>query len=280
LQDERSRFRKVRVSRAFVWVVSALALAVGLAGLHAPHLLFEMRSRSAEIARLEQENDRLHAEKARFESVLTSVAGQLDSFENEARRIALELGVEPLPPSSGGPAGGAVEEPELQYWFDEELDALASRADRLDASFGSIGEAFRERMQQIDATPSAMPVAGWFSHGYGWRRDPITGEREFHHGVDIVAPSGTDVRAPADGLIVSTGRSPGYGKTIDVSHGHGYVTRYGHLSRIDVLPGDRVRRGDLLGGVGSTGRSTGPHLHYEVFRDGRRVNPWPFLGLQ
>jgi murein DD-endopeptidase MepM/ murein hydrolase activator NlpD len=277
LQDERSRFRKVRVSRGFLWVVGALGAAIGLAGLHAPHLLFEMRSRSVEIARLEQENQRLHAEKARFETVLMEVAGQLDAFETQARDIARELGVEPLAPSSGGPSATGV--PELP-WYEEELNALANRADRLSESYGSIGEAFRERMLELGATPSAMPVAGWFSHGYGWRKDPITGEREFHHGVDIVAPSGADVRAPADGIVVSAGRIGGYGKVVDVSHGHGYVTRYGHLSKISVVAGDTVRRGEVLGLVGSTGRSTGPHLHYEVFRAGRRVNPRPYLGLR
>jgi murein DD-endopeptidase MepM/ murein hydrolase activator NlpD len=123
-----------------------------------------------------------------------------------------------------------------------------------------------------------MPVAGWFSHGYGWRKDPFTGEREFHRGVDIVAPAGTDVAAPADGIAARAGRFAAYGKSIDLSHGHGYVTRYGHLSEVLVRPGQRVRRGEVIGRVGSTGRSTGPHLHYEVFRDGRRVNPRSYLG--
>jgi len=280
LRDERSRFRKIRVSRGFVWAVGMLGGALGLAGLHAPHLLFEVRTRSVEIARLEQQNERLQAEKTKFETILMEVAGQLDAFETQAAKIARELGVESVAGSSGGPAGAIEDAGTQQLWYEEELDVLRRRTERIDDSFGRIDDAFRGRMEQLDATPSMMPVAGWFSHGYGWRKDPITGEREFHHGVDIVAPSGIEVRAPADGIIARTGRNGGYGKSVDLSHGHGYVTRYGHLSKIAVQPGQKVRLGDVIGSVGSTGRSTGPHLHYEVFRDGRRVNPWPYLGRQ
>ena len=133
-------------------------------------------------------------------------------------------------------------------------------------------------MDQLAATPSGMPAEGWFSHGFGWRKDPFTGEREFHRGVDIVAPMGTAVHAPADGVVARAGRYGELGRSIDIAHGYGYVTRYAHLNEILVRPGDRVERHGLIGRVGTTGRSTGPHLHYEVFRDGRHVNPWNYLG--
>ena len=87
-----------------------------------------------------------------------------------------------------------------------------------------------------------------------------------------------DKRIPGDGVVTRAGRTAGYGKTVDLSHGFGYRTRYGHMSEVLVKPGQRVRRGDPVGRVGSTGRSTGPHLHYEVFREGRHVNPWEYLG--
>ena len=123
-----------------------------------------------------------------------------------------------------------------------------------------------------------MPVEGWFSHGYGWRKDPFTRKRVFHRGIDIVAPANTEIHAPAEGVIVKAGRHSNYGKSVDISHGYGLVTRYAHMNKTLVKAGDRVQRGDLIGLVGSTGRSTGPHLHYEVFRDGRRINPWNYLG--
>ena len=118
----------------------------------------------------------------------------------------------------------------------------------------------------------------WFSHGFGWRKDPFTGRREFHRGIDIVAPVNTGVQASADGVVARSGRSPDLGNVLEIAHGYGYLTRYAHLNEFLVRRGDRVKRGELIGRVGSTGRSTGPHLHYEVFRDGRRVNPWKHLG--
>ena len=123
-----------------------------------------------------------------------------------------------------------------------------------------------------------MPTEGWFSHGYGWRKDPFTGNRQFHRGMDIVNHAGTSIHAPAEGVVSRALRASDLGKTVDISHGFGSVTRSAHLSEILVRPGQKVQRGEMIGKMGSTGRSTGSHLHYEVFRDGRRVNPWKYLG--
>jgi murein DD-endopeptidase MepM/ murein hydrolase activator NlpD len=150
--------------------------------------------------------------------------------------------------------------------------------ENLDASFDRLEQAWGDRLKVLASTPSLAPVSGFFSDGYGWRRDPIDGSREFHKGVDIVAPTGTPVRAAADGLVTAAGRMSGYGSMVHLAHGYGMGTRYGHLSRIVVTPGQRVKRGDIVGYVGSTGRSTGPHLHYEVFRAGGQVDPRKYLG--
>ena len=128
----------------------------------------------------------------------------------------------------------------------------------------------------LASTPVGFPVPGFISDGFGWRSDPFTGEREFHTGLDIVAAQGAPIRAPADGVVSLAGRVAGYGRFLQISHGYGYQTRYGHLSEVLVKSGQRVRRGELLGRVGSTGRSTGPHLHYEVYKAGQRVNPYRY----
>jgi murein DD-endopeptidase MepM/ murein hydrolase activator NlpD len=183
-----------------------------------------------------------------------------------------------LPATAGGAGGGTASAALRQrFWFENEIHGLQSRTAKLDSSFDQLGEAFRERLGQLAATPNMMPVEGWFSHGFGWRKDPMTGDRDFHRGIDIVAPANTEISAPADGVVSRAGRFPQLGRSLDIAHGYGYVTRYAHMNEILVKPGDRVRRGDTIGLVGSTGRSTGPHLHYEVFRDGRRVNPWKYL---
>ncbi len=128
--------------------------------------------------------------------------------------------------------------------------------------------------------PSIWPVAGVLRSGVGIRNNPFGGSSiEFHKGQDIAAPTGTPINVTADGVVVIAGWVKGYGNGIYVDHGNGITTRYGHLSRIDVVVGQTLKRGDHLGLVGSTGRSTGPHLHYEVRINGEPTSPLPYLPL-
>jgi murein DD-endopeptidase MepM/ murein hydrolase activator NlpD len=275
-----TRFRKLQVSRGFMLCMAGLLAVALVAGLGAPHLFFKVISQATDVDKLVQDNRRLRESTASFESALAEISERLDGFEERSERMAALLGVEELTSGqpSGGPGEGSASSGRGQTLFDQELEAVRKRASYLDRSLEQLDEAFQERLRFLSSTPSIMPVQGWFSHGFGWRKDPMTGKRQFHRGIDIVADSGTPIRAPADGVITRTARVADYGKMIDMSHGFGYSTRYGHMSEILVREGQKVRRGDVIGRIGSTGRSTGPHLHYEVFRDGRRVNPWKYLG--
>jgi murein DD-endopeptidase MepM/ murein hydrolase activator NlpD len=127
------------------------------------------------------------------------------------------------------------------------------------------------------ATPSIWPAHGWLTSTMGSRRDPIDGDRDYHAGLDIAADRGSPVYATADGVVTQAAREGAYGQLVIVDHGYGLETRYGHLSAYKVKPGDQVKRGDVLGLVGSTGRSTGSHLHYEVRVNGRLLNPLQLL---
>jgi murein DD-endopeptidase MepM/ murein hydrolase activator NlpD len=132
--------------------------------------------------------------------------------------------------------------------------------------------------QPIVSVPSRMPLSGFrMTSDYGMRTHPVLGRRKHHKGVDLAAPTGTPVYATADGIIGRADRSRSYGLVIYVDHGADLETRYAHLSKLAVAKGERVRKGDLIGYVGSTGRSTGPHLHYEVRVDGLAVNPIPYM---
>jgi murein DD-endopeptidase MepM/ murein hydrolase activator NlpD len=131
----------------------------------------------------------------------------------------------------------------------------------------------KERRSILAATPSIWPVRGWVTSGFGYRIDPWTGKRSFHHGLDISTRRGTKIIAPASGVVTYTGKKGGYGNTMVISHGHGITTRYAHLSKYKVKRGTKVNRGDLIALVGNTGRSTGPHLHYEVILSGSPTNP-------
>lgn len=130
----------------------------------------------------------------------------------------------------------------------------------------------------VVSIPSLRPVTGGrISSNYGMRIHPVLGRRKMHHGIDIAAPTGTPVYAAADGLIERANWFSSYGLYISIDHGAALETRYAHLSRVAVAAGDKVRKGDIIGYVGSTGRSTGPHLHYEVRVDGVAVNPNPYM---
>lgn len=126
--------------------------------------------------------------------------------------------------------------------------------------------------------PSIQPIAKFtFTSAYGVRSDPFQGSAAMHAGIDLASPTGTPIYATADGVVDRAEWFGGYGNMVEIDHGKGVATRYGHMSRIAAHPGERVKRGELIGYVGSTGRSTGSHLHYEVRIDGRAVNPVPFL---
>jgi hypothetical protein len=134
-----------------------------------------------------------------------------------------------------------------------------------------------ENVYEASLTPSIWPVRGRITAGFGQRMDPFTGEGAFHTGVDIAAPAGTPVRAAADGILFHAGPEAGYGNEALIDHGYGVTTKYAHLSTLDVVVGEEVSRGQVIGAVGMTGRATGPHLHYEVLVRGTPVNPAPYL---
>ncbi|RKZ95446.1 MAG: M23 family peptidase [Gammaproteobacteria bacterium] len=128
------------------------------------------------------------------------------------------------------------------------------------------------------AIPSGKPIKeGWTSSYYGYRIDPFNGKKVFHHGLDFAGKAGSNIYAVADGMVSWTGKRGGYGEMIEVDHGNGYVTRYAHNKALNVQVGDRIAKGQVIASMGSTGRSTGPHVHFEILRDGKTVNPYNFV---
>lgn len=153
----------------------------------------------------------------------------------------------------------------------QQMDLLDRQLYAQSLSFDQLKGGALEQKDKLAHIPSVLPINikdFTMSSGYGYRRDPVYGAQRFHEGLDFAAPSGTEVYATADGIVEIADRKGGYGNMIDITHGYNYVTRYAHLSKIIVSEGDEVKRGQLIGYVGSTGKSTGPHLHYEVrFKD-------------
>ena len=183
------------------------------------------------------------------------------------------------PPAIGGPedsvtGGGTPSVPTVE----ELLDSLSATLDDRSRQLAALETLILSRELASQIVPGGRPVeSGYISSFFGKRPDPFTGETAFHAGIDFAAAPGTRVLAAADGVVSFAGRDKSYGKLVEVTHGNGYVTRYAHNSSLLVEPGQTVRRGDPLALMGSTGRSTGTHLHFEVLRDGRAVNPMSFV---
>ena len=147
-----------------------------------------------------------------------------------------------------------------------------------DTGHGPLGRSLFPNMVEVGAAiPAVWPVRGYITGRFGKRLDPISGEGAFHPGVDIGARYGTDVKATGDGMVIEAERDAGYGRSILLDHGNGITTRYAHMSRLFVVVGEEVKRGEVIGAVGMSGRTTGPHLHYEVRFHGAPVNPSRFL---
>ncbi len=185
----------------------------------------------------------------------------------------------------GGPTG---EETRLRSKIDTDDKAMIAgigrQVDRLmddvlsrEQSFANLLAHLQEKKSILDATPSIWPVTGWVTSEFGRRVSPFGGESEFHKAIDIATRFGKPIHAPADGIVEEVSLRNDVGRMIRINHGHGFSTFYGHLSKVGVLVGGRVHKGDLVGYVGNTGRSTGSHLHYAVMLNGVPVNPRKYL---
>ena len=249
-------------------------------------------SATAAIRDLQSTNAALQIENASYREATGQLAGQISQLQSTVDQLDESNTVDPnakramdkLPAivksrAMGGAPASAVA-PMLKSAFGSTDTALAMLSDLLGAMssrLDSVRDSVDRRHALASATPSIWPVAGWLTSWYGTRTDPFNDEKSFHPGLDISADYGAPVLATADGTIVSVGASGAYGNMVVVDHGFGITTKYGHLSRISVTGEQQIKRGDILGYVGSTGRSTGPHLHYEIWMNGQLTDPMTLL---
>lgn len=169
------------------------------------------------------------------------------------------------------------ESTQLTYAIEAEIDRLLHRASFERENFESVFSALLDQKQRLDHTPSTYPVNGILMRGFGMKSDPFTGKMRPHQGLDLAARIGTPVYAPASGKVILRERQTQFGNTIVIDHGYGVETVYGHLSKYEAKLGQNVRRGDIIGYVGNSGYSTGPHLHYEVHVAGAPVDPMKYV---
>ncbi|MEJ2346646.1 MAG: M23 family metallopeptidase [Gammaproteobacteria bacterium] len=182
------------------------------------------------------------------------------------------------PPAQGGPEDSHETQPQLNQDIVQTMDNLAAQLDDRTQQLDALETMLMHSNLQKQVYPAGRPVKhGWLSSGYGYRADPFTGKREFHKGLDFAGKMGSPVIAVAAGVVTWSGKRYGYGNMVELDHGNGYSTRYAHNSKILVKVGERVKKGQTIALMGSTGRSTGPHVHFEVLHNGREVNPSKYV---
>jgi murein DD-endopeptidase MepM/ murein hydrolase activator NlpD len=259
----RSRIRRVCVGKKWLKLLSVAAVVLLFGCVYG----FYGLTQQAQHLRVENENRRLRSENERQQRELNKLSNRVEAVEDTSRKLAEKSGViaaNTATPGAGGPAM-PVES--------ESLAALESKMNRIERDLRRY-----EREIGNTHTPSIWPVSGTLESGFGGRRNPFGGSSyEFHSGQDIDAVWGSPVIAGAKGTVTFSGWQNGYGQLVVIDHGGGLTTRYGHLSAIAATVGQAIQRGQFLGRVGSTGRSTGPHLHYEVRINDQPVNPLQYL---
>jgi len=226
---------------------------------------------------VQTENKQLKKSNQRLAETVSQVQARLTQFEQRTKTLAIAAGVSDLfsenvestraGVGSGGPLDRLSAAPET----------LVRRQEQLDQQLAKVERKLSDEALMLSHTPVVAPVVGVITDGFGPRLDPITRRPAFHEGLDISVAIGTLVTAPANGVVVFASRESGMGRMLKLNHGYGYTTVYGHLDRLLVKEGTKVSRGQPIGRVGMSGRTTGPHLHYEVWKDGEKQNPLHFI---
>src|SRR5260221_1340936 len=285
--------RSVAVNAAFLKVALGVGSVVAVAALV---VAFGVISRTIDVARsqrLERENRALAQELAKLNVNIGSLSDTIAVMSQRDEQVRLVAGLDPLNGDVrrvgvGGPVGSWVERDRLladggsngreALRTHVNLDQLVRRANLVSASLREAADSLGAHQTRLASTPSIMPTVGFLSSNFSLiRYHPILHYGRPHEGIDISAPYGTTIIAAAAGRVTKVGWESGYGLTVEIEHGYGLRTRYAHQSRTAVRVGQAVKRGDRIGFVGSTGLSTGPHLHYEVRVDGRATDPLKFV---
>lgn len=295
LTNDASRSRQFRIPIKLFKAVSAVAVVFSLVLVYVFFDYARLKASDAELSSIKKENI---SQKLELQSVASKIRelevhlAKLNLFDKKLRIIA---NIDDPRPTGGSPdaqlmgMGGSTATEEdyfstpgakvgaLVKQMSNDLSELETRAKTQENSFTELHEQLMRQSSMLAATPSIWPSKGWVTSGYGERTSPFTGFQGLHNGMDIANRVGTPVVATAEGMVVQSGNDPGLGKVVIISHGMGIKTTYGHLSEVMVRSGQRVTRGQKIGTMGNTGRSTGPHLHYEVTQNGVSVNPSKYI---
>ncbi len=284
--------RRFKLQKKRVFQLAGLLSAVVLVAVVACAHYFNVVGQASENPALRDENLKLKSELLAVRERLEHIGATLDRVERFDQKLrAITLLSDPQRNLAMGPTEESPESkvasgdnqflrartPETPRALAEKLDKAGAEATRQEQSLQELQAYFQDQKSLLASTPSVWPVRGWVTSDFGTRLDPYTSERVMHAGLDIAGPHGKEVVAPSDGTVVFAGLEGGYGNVVVIDHGYGIKTRYGHLASIRAKAGEKVKRGGVIASMGNTGRSTGPHLHYEVRVNGIAQNPRKFI---
>jgi len=267
------RLRRFHIDQKILFAVLALALlgCFTLFGMVSSYL--RMAWKVANYNSLRQETEFLRARYQRLLTEANEANEQMAKLQLFATEVSVAYGINRKPMPGSDPALDDLSAIPLMPTLGETLEAY----NRLKTASITAPNRSSARRWLLNTNPNLWPVMGRLLSHFGSREDPFHGQQAFHAGVDISAVVGTPVRAAADGIVVTAEWAGAYGKLVVLDHGNGLQTYYAHLSRMDVIPGQEIRMGQVVAGSGATGRVTSPHLHYEVRRGGAPVNPYGYL---
>ena len=250
----------------------------------------QVKKKAFELGRLRQETQNQRSQIQFFSARIEDLEKQLSKlkeFDKKIRIIAnLERGQETTASMGmGGPSPSDIrdklkkekDDAGLVHQMKTDVERLQSEAMSREDSLSELEKLLRVKKEMLAHTPSVWPVQGWVTSGFGFRTNPFTGLTQMHEGLDIANRVGTSIITPANGIISDVGNDIAVGKVVVIFHGFGMTSRYGHLHKVFVKVGQRVKRGDKIAEVGMTGKTTGPHLHYEVKMNGVPINPVRYI---
>ncbi len=275
--SDRGTLRKIGVPVYILHLLVALAFVGGIAGMAALGSYSRMRWRLADYNALRLEGDILKRQNQELRATVSETNERLSSLQSLATEVAMTYGFLRFREAPFGLTDAPVQAEAAYQRSVEQFNFLKKNPTAVFLAAEGLRLMPRPGLGDARLTPSLWPVIGHISGSFGERLDPFSGEGAFHTGVDISTQYGDPVRATADGVVAATDTRPGYGRLVVVQHGFGISTWYGHLSRFNTQPGTYIKRGDVIGFVGVSGRVTGPHVHYEVRINGAPVNPWRYL---
>jgi murein DD-endopeptidase MepM/ murein hydrolase activator NlpD len=275
--SRKGNFRKITLPGYVLHLVVILAVVGGVTVLAAVGSYTRMLWKVGNYNTLRRQQDTLKHNYEQLQSSVKDTNDRMNSLQSLATEVAMTYGFMRFPASPftmnevPRALDSGFEQSVAQFNFLERNATLAA------LPAGNLKLLSSAALADLTATPSLWPVIGHLTGTFGERMDPFSGEGAFHTGVDISSQYGDSVRVSADGIVIEADERAGYGRLVVVDHGFGVTTYYGHLSSFNVLVGQQLRRGDTIGNVGVSGRSTGPHVHYEVRINGAPVNPMRYL---